>query len=400
MRMQRSANPPFRPIPTVITMILFVVMQFLVVGAAFLGGYLVNQWGTFKGAKASANFAVLDEAYQLLENNAVFPLPEPKKLEYGMIRGMITTVNEPYTVFVEPAQHELQSQRLQGKFGGIGVRIERDDQGNVHLFPLPNSPAVQAGMTEGDRLFAVGELVVTPQTSNDDLQSAIRGPVGEPVKVTIGHPPAYQPLDLVITRAEVALPSVTWNQIVGEPRVGIIHINVIANTTPDEVTKAVNDLQSRGVSRFIVDVRNNGGGLVEAGVNTARLFLKTGVVIEEQYRGQDVKSYKVEQPGALADIKMVLLVNKATASSSEIFAGAIKAQKRALVVGTPTYGKDTIQLVFRLSDGSSLHVTSAHWWVPGLEPKIGGNGIQPDVLVNEQASEAQILQAAVDTVLK
>jgi carboxyl-terminal processing protease len=150
----------------------------------------------------------------------------------------------------------------------------------------------------------------------------------------------------------------------------------------------------------VVDVRNNGGGLVEAGVDTARLFLKSGIVIEEQYRKQPIVTFEVEREGPFADLPIVVLVNRGTASAAEIFAGAIKGQNRAPLVGTPTFGKDTIQLVFSLSDGSSLHVTSAHWWVPNLEPKIGGNGILPDVPLDETADESQQLQAAIDTVLK
>jgi carboxyl-terminal processing protease len=206
-----------------------------------------------------------------------------------------------------------------------------------------------------------------------------------------------------IKRAEIPLPSVTWHLDPDAPSVGVIEINVVAASTPEEIEKAVKDLSERGATAYILDLRDNFGGLLDAGVNTARLFLKDGMVIEQQYKGKDVESFEVERPGALADIPLVILVNENTASAAEIIAGALKAQGRAKILGKPTYGKDTIQLVFDLQDGSSLHVTSAHWWVPGLDPMLQGNGVEPDVVV-ESAADASapdpVARAAADLLLE
>jgi carboxyl-terminal processing protease len=385
---------------SIVFLTLFTLLQVLIIAVAFMGGFLFHELRYADPIFAKAEFPLLNESIKLLRDNAYLPLPENKILEYGMIRGMLQAYDEPHTVFVEPPQHELQTQQLQGRFGGIGVRIERDSENLVYLYPLPDSTALQAGVRDGDRLLFVDELPITPQTTNDELQAAIRGPVGEKVKITVGHSPDFSPVDLVIERAEVALPSVTWNLMPDEPRVGVIQIRIIADTTPAEVTHAIEELQEQGASRFVLDVRNNGGGLVEAGVNTARLFLGEGTIIEQQYRGQPVKTYSADTTGTFADLPIIILVNRGTASAAEIFAGALQGQDRALVVGTRTFGKDTIQLVFSLSDGSSLHVTSAQWWVPGLEVKIGANGIQPDVQVAEEADVNQALIRAVDTILE
>lgn len=377
----------------------FGLMQFLIVGAAFLAGFFVYRWW-YADQGAGETFPVFNEAYRLLEENAFITLPATKALEYGMIRGMLAAVNEPYTIFVEPPQHELQQQQLSGRYGGIGVRLERDAQKNIYLYPLPSSPALTAGVRDGDRLLAVEALAITPATTDDVIQAAIRGPVGKKVKITIGHAPDYAPTDLVIERAEVALPSTTYNLAPDAPSVGVIHVHIIAETTPTEITNAIKALQAQQAERFILDIRDNGGGLVEAGVGTARLFLKDGVVIKEQFRGKPERTYAVEKPGTFADLPLVVLVNKGTASAAEIVAGALQAQKRAPVVGTQTYGKDTIQFVFSLSDGSSLHVTTAHWWIPNLADKITGIGLQPDVPVNEKADATQVMQTAIETVLK
>jgi carboxyl-terminal processing protease len=223
--------------------------------------------------------------------------------------------------------------------------------------------------------------------------------VGQKVNIVIGHKPDYAPVEVAMERAEVPIPSITWNLAPDQPTVGIVHIRVIADTTPDEVTQAIKLLQEQGADRFVLDVRNNGGGLVTAGVDTARLFLKEGQVIQQQYRGKPVRTFEVTRPGEFADLPMVILVNKGTASAAEIFAGAIQGQKRSPIVGTNTYGKDTIQLVFSLSDGSSLHVTAAHWWVPGLAEKITGTGLTPDVIIPEGSDDNQAQQIAIQALM-
>jgi carboxyl-terminal processing protease len=392
--------PVNRRLPSAIILFLLIILQVLIIAVAFMGGFLYHEWkfgdlSLFSGTR----FPLLAEAHDLLINNAYFELPEEKSLEYGMIRGMLQAYNEPHTVFVEPPQHELQTQELQGKFGGIGVRIERDAENLVYLYPIPDSPAQKAGVLDGDRLIKVEDFEIGPETRTDEIQAAVRGPVGEKITITIGHKPDYVPVEISMERAEVPIPSTTWNLAPEQPSIGILHIRVIADTTPDEVTKAIKDLQDKGAERFVIDVRNNGGGLVEAGVNTARLFLKNGQVIQQQYRGKPVKTFEVTTPGEFADLPIVVLVNKGTASAAEIFAGAIQGQGRAPIVGTNTYGKDTIQLVFRLSDGSSLHVTAAHWWIPGLAEKITGTGLTPDVPLEDGADDNQAQQAAIQTLL-
>ena len=374
---------------------LFTLIQLLLVGVTFVAGVLTDQWYLSN----KQEFPLLQHAMDVLSKHAYFDLPSSKKLEYGMIRGMLQAVNDPFTVFVEPPQAELQTNQLQGKFGGIGVRMEQDsEQKKLFLYPLPDSPALNAGIQEGDQLLTVDDLQITTETTLDEIQAAIRGPVDSIVKMTVGRSPDYTAITLDVKRAEVPLPSVTWNLAAGNEQVGVIQINVIAETTPDEVKKAIADLQQRGATAFVLDVRNNGGGLVDAGVITARLFLKDGIVIEQQYRNEPVVTYKVEEPGVYADLPLVILVNKGTASAAEILAGALQGQQRAKLVGSATYGKDSIQLVFDMEDGSSLHVTAARWWVPGLDIEIKGSGLKPDVLIPE-GEEGSMLQKAIEILI-
>jgi carboxyl-terminal processing protease len=362
----------------------------LCLSAGFAAGYLFRN----SVSAQETDWPILGQAYEILKNHGLKEMPPESVLEYGAIRGLLQAYNEPYTQFIEPPQHELEGNSLHGSFGGIGVRLGHDPQGFWVLYPQPDSPASRAGIQEGDRLLKVEDLLVDPETSQDTIEAALRGPVRQKVRLTTARKPDFSPVERSIERAEIPLPSVTWHLDPGEPRLGIIEVNLIAASTPEEIQKAVKEMQSRGASAFILDLRENFGGLLKAGIDTARLFLNDGVVIQQQYRGKPTETFRVEKPGPLAEIPMVIVVNDHTASAAEIVAGSLQAQGRAMVIGTPTYGKDTVQLIFDLEDGSSLHVTAARWWVPGLEPPLAEHGLQPDILVEEEPSSPGMAERA------
>jgi len=363
----------------------------------FAGGYYYK---TFLDLRQE-EWPLLAQAYDILERHALEPLPTPPALEYGMIRGMLQAYDDPYTSFVEPVQHELERDTLVGHFGGIGVRLGRDPENYIVMYPFPEGPAAGAGIQDGDRLLQVEDQPVTPETKTEEVQAAVRGPVGRVVRITFGRPPDYIPQERKIKRAEIALPSVTWHLDAGVPSVGVVEINVIAASTPEEVEKAIADLQARGAAAFVLDLRDNFGGLLTAGVETAELFLREGTVIEQQYRGREVETFRLTRPGPLASAPLAVVVNQHTASAAEIIAGALRVHQRALLVGSKTFGKDSIQLVFDLKDGSSLHVTAARWWVPNLTPPIGA-GLEPDVPVSPPEDDSgpdPAIQAAIELLL-
>lgn len=359
---------------------LFTLFCILLVTIGFTAGFIFNPRSAFN----KQGFPVLNEAYSILSKNGLTPMPEAPEMEYGMIRGMLQAYNDPYTIFVEPVQHELESNSLQGSFGGIGVRFGRDADNQLILYPFPGSPAREAGIQDGDRLITIGELIVKEDTPLDVVQAALRGPAGTRVTIAIARPPTFASEEFSIKRAEFPIPSVAWHVDVSEPRLGVVEVNMISANTPTEIRKAFEDLRNQGATSYVLDLRDNGGGLLDAGIDTARLFLKEGTVIQQQHRDKDVENYEVNATGELSDIPIAILINKNTASAAEIIAGALQAHKRAYLIGSPSYGKDSIQLVFDLQDGASLHVTTAHWWVPGLEQAIGENGIQPDILVEDE----------------
>jgi carboxyl-terminal processing protease len=326
----------------------------------------------------------LSEAYQIIFDHGYQEPPEAPDMEYGAIHGMIGAYGDPYTHFTEPVQAELRDDTLSGSYGGIGATMSRDENGFVVLHPFPESPAKQAGIQDGDRLLQVDDLRITPDLPMDDIIAAVRGPEGKTVTLQVARPPEDTPFTFEVERENIPLPSVTWNLDTTEPRLGIIRVNVIAASTPTEIQEAVTDLQNRGATAFALDLRGNGGGLLSEGVDIARLFLTEGIIIEQHFKGEDVKTHRVEKPGDLNQVPLTIFVDGNTASAAEIIAGSLHNHQRALVIGTPTFGKNTIQLLFDLKDKSSLSVTSAIWWVPDLEPPIGEGGLLPDILISDE----------------
>lgn len=374
--------------------ILNILFIAIIIITSFSAGVLVSKYLPFLSA---GKFRVLFEVYSILENNYLDELPSSQEFEYGMIQGMLTKVNDPYTMFVEPVQHELQTNQLEGRFGGIGARLERDAEGNLLLYPFLDSPAQNAGIKSGDTLLFVEDLQIIPEMPLDEVQAAIRGPVGSDVEMTVASPPDYVRRTIKVERSEIALPSVTWNLSPKNEIVGIVQINLIAATTPEEVKTAILDLQSNGAQYIILDLRNNSGGLLQAGVDTAKLFLNQSPILQQQYRDKPVETISSEEPGIFVDIPIAVLVNNGSASAAEIIAAALKAQNRGIIVGNKTYGKDTIQLVYDLSDGSSLHVTAARWWIPGLQESISANGLEPDIKVTEEETlQPKIFDIAIE----
>jgi carboxyl-terminal processing protease len=365
----------------------------LLICAGFAAGYVFRTQDP-----ASSEYPLLAESRRLLEEYGLKPLPSPPAVEYGMIRGMLQSYDDPYTVFVEPPQNELQGNQLQGSYGGIGAQVEKDPGGFWAIYPFPEGPARDAGIQDGDRLLKVEGAAILADMPADTITAKLRGPVDRAVLLELGRAPQYTPFSVSVTRKEIPLPSVTWRLAPQEPRLGLVKVNLIAASTPGEIQKAIQDLQSRGATHFALDLRDNPGGLLTAGVDVARLFLKDGMVMQQQYRDKDVETYRVEKPGPDAALPLVVLINHGSASAAEIAAGALQANQRAPLIGAASYGKDTVQLLFTLTDGSSLHVTAAHWWVPGQQGSLQGHGLQPDIQVDpasDPTAADPFIQAAI-----
>lgn len=321
-------------------------------------------------------FEVFWEAWHIIEHDFYGELPNAQEMTYSAIRGVLNTLNDPHTAFVEPRPRQREREDLRGSFGGIGaqVRVRPEDKA-IFLIPLPNSPSTRAGIQEGDVLLKVDEVEITPGTTLDDVLSLIRGPVGEPVTLTVSREGVEKPLVFTIIREKIETPTVSWKML--EENIGYVSISLFGERTLEELKDALRELKEQGATRLVFDLRNNPGGLLDTAVDVASQFLEKGTVLYEQRKNAPEKSYSVKSGGLAREMPLAVLVNKATASASEIVAGAIQDYERGVLIGEKTFGKGSVQLVYDLSDGSSIHVTVAHWLTPNRH-QISDNGLTPD----------------------
>jgi len=222
----------------------------------------------------------------------------------------------------------------------------------------------------------------------------IRGPIGTPVTLRVRHPSGAD-FTVRILRQSFPIPSVTWKIVDGRPTIGLIAISRFSDKTPQEVLQAAGDLRATGADRFILDLRNNGGGILESAVEVASQFLDGGVVMYETQRNAPEKVYTAPNAsGSLATAPLVVLVNHGTASAAEIVAGALLDRGRAPLVGQTTYGKGSVQLVFELPGQSSLHVTAYLWYTPSHR-QLDKSGLPPTIAVEPAAdgSDAELARA-------
>jgi carboxyl-terminal processing protease len=352
-----------------------------VLAIVFLGGYLLGGGRSRSTAAHAESFDILWQVQDLLQANFLGDIPDAKAQAYAAIKGLVASYDDPYTVFVEPAAREVERDELRGHFGGIGAQLGRDDAGNMVLTVIRDRPAARAGVVDGDVLLAVDGKEVSPQMTVEDIIALIRGDVGTSVVLTLKRADRSAPLDVRIVREQIDTPSVEWRVLDKDTHVGYIRISIFAETTARDIQAAVADLQQQGVDKVVLDLRGNGGGLLDAAIDTTGYFLRDGDVLREVQKGGQERFFpvrKVQSPAQTWDL--ALLVDGGTASASEIVAGALRDNARAVLIGEKTFGKGSVQEVHELSDGSSLHITVARWLTP-LRHLIDKTGLEPDVAV-------------------
>jgi carboxyl-terminal processing protease len=346
-----------------------------VTAVAFSLGYLR---GT-RTERDAQGYTLIREVQDLISQYYIGEVPPAQTMEYGAVRGILSSVGDPYSVFLEPPARELESQSLDGEFGGIGVGIRRTEEGVIALSPFPDYPAIKAGVQEGDVLLAVDDTGITGDMALDQVSVLVRGVIGSQVRITFQHG-ADVPQEVTLTREKVEIPSVTSRLLEQDTAIGLLTLSRFSDKTAEETRAAIEGLQDQGATSFIIDLRGNGGGLLDAAIDTASLFLDGGVVMYEDKRSEEERIYQAEGAGFAADVPLAILVNGGTASASEILAGALHDRGRAPLIGQTTYGKGSVQLVFELSDHSSVHITNARWFTPG-RLQLDGVGITPDIEV-------------------
>lgn len=322
---------------------------------------------------------LFNEAWEVLHAN-YFKRSQiaEKDLFYGAIAGMISAVNDPYTIFLDPKVTEDFTQELNGSFFGIGAEIGRKNGNLVIIAPLPETPAAKAGLRAGDRILAIDAKDVN-NLSVDGAVSLIRGEKGKEVVLTILSKDDTTPKEVKVVRDKIAIPSVTYKF---EDGLAFVTLSSFNSDTDSRFSKVAQDIVRDNPKGVILDLRNNPGGYLDVAVDIAGHWLQNNeVVVREVFSNQqDSKDYNASKATDLSKYKLIILVNSGSASASEILAGALQDHAKGQVLGETTFGKGSVQQLFNLSDGSAVKITVANW----LTPKgrvIDEKGIEPDQVV-------------------
>lgn len=298
-------------------------------------------------------------------------------LVYAAINGMLDGLGDPYTVLMDPQEYSKLQEQVQSKeFGGIGIYIELDKDNNNQLTvfePIEGTPAYEAGLEAGDKILAI-DGKSTKGITLDGAQSSIRGPEGTKVRLTIQR--NGKKLDFTITRRQIHVVSVTSKMLPN--KIGYVRLRLFGNRTVEELEQALTRLRGQGARGFIIDLRNNGGGYIDAAVGVVSQFTEPGsLVVYTLDRGGNRRNYTSSQSGNPLRLPMVVLINRYSASASEITAGALRDHKIATLVGEHSFGKGSVQQLYPFPDGSALKVTIARFYSPAGQV-IDAEGIEPE----------------------
>jgi carboxyl-terminal processing protease len=371
----------------------------LLMMAAFIAGSIRGTQAQLARAQDEAplEFAIFWEVWDLVGEFFVDQdRIDYKAMTYGAIQGMLDSLgDENHTVFFAPDVARQQESALEGSFEGIGAYVSSEEGKFVIVSPIHGSPAEAAGILAGDTVLAVDGADITGMEEWEVI-GLIRGPAGSSVVLTILHAEATDPVEIAIRRGKIDIESVLWARI---PGTDLVHLQItqFAGDTSRELRSTLRSLQleaeqGRPVTGILLDLRNNPGGYLQEAVRVAGQFLpEDAIVLHEQDAQDHLTTYRAQGEGLAREFPLVVLINQGSASAAEIVAGALQENGRAQLVGTTTVGTGTVLRPFTLSDGSVLRLGVTNWLTPKRN-LIKGQGVQPDTLVEQEASVEMISQ--------
>jgi len=364
---------------------LIVVTLLLVASVSFVSGCFIS----FSGSRP--NLSLINQAWNVIYQNYVDPTKlDPNTQNQAAVKGILDSVKDPYSVYLNPQDYQLYQNQVNGKFEGIGATVELNAQSQPSVVStLPGSPAGAAGIKAGDIILAV-DGKSTSGMSLTAIVLEVQGPAGTQVTLTVTHTGETTPVDITITRAQINQSSVSW---VMKGSIAYIQIFEFNETTNDELNNALTSINLTTTTGIILDLRDNPGGLVTTVVDVASHFIKDGIIITLVDNKGNKTSDSVNPNRVFTDLPMVVLVNGNSASGAEVLTGALHDHNRATVAGVKTFGKGSYDSAFTLSDGSAIYMTIGRWLTPNGNA-IEGQGITPDDVLT-QTGDAEI-QWAID----
>ena len=315
---------------------------------------------------------------------------EPGAFEESAIKGLIDSVEDTHTSYVDPLVLQIEQTDLSGQFEGSGAHVRRREDGMIQIIsPIEGGPAEAAGILAGDIILAVdGESIEGLELL--EAVSKIRGPKGSIVSLTVKHIGQLETTIIEVSRDVIALPSVLLRSDPGD-EITHIRITEFKGDTPMRLSEILNAELKAGSKGLILDLRSNPGGYLQQVFDITNMFLDDGIILLEERQNENV-TWRASGGGFATNLPLVVLVNKYSASGSEILMGAFQDNDRATVIGEQTFGKGTVNVFRKLSNGGGLYMSVGRWYTPNKRP-IEGEGLTPDILVTSRDSkEADIKQ--------
>mgnify|MGYP002681429924 FL=1 len=318
------------------------------------------------------------QAWDLVHTQYVDQPVDDITLMRGAIRGMLDSLGDVHTGYMDPLEYQQANAPLEGEYDGIGAWVDTSGQYLTIITPMPNSPAEKAGLKPGDQIIAVDDVDITSEDPSLVLRRVL-GPAGTIVKLTIQREGSSESLEFEITRAKITIPSIESEMKDGN--IAYIQLTTFGDETTNDLKKALITLLAQNPKGLILDLRYNGGGYLTTAVEVVSQFIQSNqVVLYEEYGDGTRDTYKSLPNGLALSIPMVVLVNEGSASASEITAGALQDYNRATLVGMQTFGKGSVQIWTPLEDQGAVRITVARWLTP-KERQIHQVGLTPDIIV-------------------
>jgi len=384
-------------------LLLIVSFVVLVFGSGYKLGEYKNRFTSLQpttyNQQPNINFGLFWDTWSKLQERYVDQKKiDPKKMYYGAIKGMVASVEDPYTFFLTPEENKQTKDDLGGKFEGIGAQLGLKDNRIVVIAPLKKSPAEMSGVRAGDIINKVDDVATTNWTLTQAV-SKIRGPKNTKVKLTLER--NNKEIVVTIVRQQIIITSVELSY---DKNIAVLKINQFGDNTNDEWNKVVGEIKSQWLNKqikgLVLDLRDNPGGYLEGSVYLASEFLPLGkLVVKQEATLYGNKEYRVSKIGKLQDVPLTVLINKGSASASEILAGALRDHGRAQLIGEKSFGKGSVQEALDLKEGAGLHVTVAKWVLPNGD-WINSKGIEPNVKIVNEIKEGNTITQETDKQLE
>ena len=351
---------------------------------SFTAGFLLQR-NIFRNEKSIVNLKeenfINQELFQSVESyikkNYIKQPVDDKTLFYGAIKGMAESLEDPYSVFLDPEEMSKFLEGMAGEFQGVGIEIGIKNDVLTVIAPLDQTPAQKAGIQAGDKIYAIDKKSASGM-SPDEAATLIRGEKGTPVVLTIWRKGWEQPKDFEIIREVIKVKTVKW-ETKGKD-IAYLKISTFSDKTWQEFKKTASEILAAKPKALILDLRNNSGGYLETAVDIAGYWTRNSIVTFSENAKGEKKEYRAKGRGEFAGLKIVVLINEGSASGAEILAGALKDYKKAVLIGETTFGKGSVQEIEAYQDGSGLKLTVAHWFTP-TGSLIDEIGIKPDIEV-------------------